>query len=240
MVGKSETILKKVRRKAEYVNESIYLLNLTKMKNFLILSSIILILSSCKKKETPDLCVDVNCSNGGTCVNGTCECPEYYTGTNCTDFKVPLIVTAQSLVLSYVPEPCQTWDGTVFTSGKPPRDADVYIQLYKNGNLYYDTRSIYQTDTDCFGGCYYYNSISFDPAQLYELRVYDLDLATQDDLMGNYTFRPWDFMTMYTGDSGYPSTIGCIIFDNMQSCSINNYSSSIDLHLKLNDITYGF
>lgn len=38
--------------------------------------------------ETEDLCVtqNVECQNGGTCVDGTCDCPDGYTGTNCENF----------------------------------------------------------------------------------------------------------------------------------------------------------
>ncbi len=34
--------------------------------------------TSCK-----DECEDVNCQNGGTCIEGDCECPEGFTGINC-------------------------------------------------------------------------------------------------------------------------------------------------------------
>ncbi|MCK9302927.1 MAG: calcium-binding EGF-like domain-containing protein [Bacteroidales bacterium] len=30
-----------------------------------------------------DACKNVNCLNGGTCADGTCNCAEYYEGTNC-------------------------------------------------------------------------------------------------------------------------------------------------------------
>jgi len=30
-----------------------------------------------------DACKDVTCQNGGTCVDGNCSCPTYYTGANC-------------------------------------------------------------------------------------------------------------------------------------------------------------
>jgi len=36
------------------------------------------IMQSCK-----DECKDVNCQNGGSCIEGTCECLEGFSGTNC-------------------------------------------------------------------------------------------------------------------------------------------------------------
>ena len=36
--------------------------------------------TSCTKK---DKCEDVTCQNGGSCVNGSCNCPEGWEGNNC-------------------------------------------------------------------------------------------------------------------------------------------------------------
>ena len=43
-----------------------------------ILLSLFLIASGCK-----DLCKDVQCKNGGTCLDGTCNCPDGYSGDDC-------------------------------------------------------------------------------------------------------------------------------------------------------------
>lgn len=38
--------------------------------------------SSCSK-DTPDLCEQLQCFNGGTCIGGSCDCPAGFTGDNC-------------------------------------------------------------------------------------------------------------------------------------------------------------
>ena len=51
---------------------------------FAIAAVITLAISSCKDdEETDPACVGVNCQNGGTCDNGTCDCPTGYGGTLC-------------------------------------------------------------------------------------------------------------------------------------------------------------
>jgi hypothetical protein len=62
------------------------------MKNYLILIAIAILpgmmISSCK-----DGCEKIICKNGGICDNGTCYCPEAYTGSECEISKVPVRVT---------------------------------------------------------------------------------------------------------------------------------------------------
>lgn len=53
------------------------------MKSNLILTSTFLLLLSVLFSCTPDPCKDVNCQNGGTCIEGECACPAGYTGDNC-------------------------------------------------------------------------------------------------------------------------------------------------------------
>lgn len=59
---------------------------MSKIKNVLFTAAITLgtfgtvTYTSCSK----DACKDVACSNGGTCVSGSCSCPSGYEGSNCS------------------------------------------------------------------------------------------------------------------------------------------------------------
>lgn len=49
---------------------------------------------SCKKEDPiVDPCANITCLNGGTCVNGTCNCPPGYSGTLCEDYDPCATVT---------------------------------------------------------------------------------------------------------------------------------------------------
>lgn len=55
------------------------------MRTFLFLSALLafaFVNQHCKG-EDPDPCETVVCQNSGTCVNGACQCPEYYYGGFC-------------------------------------------------------------------------------------------------------------------------------------------------------------
>jgi hypothetical protein len=50
---------------------------------FVVLSILIASEYSCKK----DKCADVQCQNGGTCNDGSCNCPVGYSGTSCETYQ---------------------------------------------------------------------------------------------------------------------------------------------------------
>ncbi len=75
---------------------------------------------SCK-----DECDKVVCQNGGTCNDGTCECPDGYTGTNCESFDASQI---QALLANHTP--------LELVNGGVPLDS-LYGKMYKGGIIFY-------------------------------------------------------------------------------------------------------
>ena len=51
-------------------------------------TSLLFFLSACR----PDPCVNLNCQNGGTCVDGECQCPEGFIGPECVTELDPCLI----------------------------------------------------------------------------------------------------------------------------------------------------
>lgn len=166
------------------------------MKNILILLSAAaaLTFSSCKK----DPCEDVNCQNGGVCNEGTCDCPEGFSGAECGTAITPTSMTITQIDVIDFPgtDNGSDWDPFVDT------DPDILIELVDDGTssiLY--TSSTFSNQAD--GSQFSINGLDIaitGPTSTYTLTMVDYDATSGDDPMGNITFTP------YNGSS-FPSTI---------------------------------
>lgn len=78
--------------------------------------------------ETEDLCVtqNVDCQNGGTCVEGICDCPDGYTGTICESFDPAQVQT----LLNEGKTPKELFNGNI------PLDS-LYGKQYEGGLIFY-------------------------------------------------------------------------------------------------------
>jgi len=77
--------------------------------------------------EIEDSCVtqNVECQNGGTCVDGICECPVGYIGTNCESFDPSQV---QALLANHTP--------IDLVNGGVPIDS-LYGKMYEGGIIFY-------------------------------------------------------------------------------------------------------
>lgn len=144
----------------------------------LLLSIFILTISteSCKKDdncptgfsgtncEIEDLCViqNVNCQNGGACVDGTCDCPTGYIGTSCETFDPAQV----QLLLDGGQTPLELVNGNV------PLDS-LYGKMYEGGFIFYlntadGTGMVAATTNQSDGaewGCYLYDVLGLNNVQ---------------------------------------------------------------------------
>lgn len=150
--------------------------------------------SGCQKEPT-DPCDNITCLNGGSCVNGTCECPTGYEGADCRLLKTPSSMTIESVVLTDYPTTTSTGASWDVNDG-----ADLFISL-NTGNT--ATQNEYTSN-------YYSNvtgqSLTYTtglPVTLtningnYTIALWDYDATSNDDLMTGGVFSPADNMNNF-------------------------------------------
>lgn len=150
-------------------------------------------LPSCNKGE----CKDVVCYNGGRCVNGECSCEEGYMGPACEEQETPSIIRISRVRVTSFPatDNGAGWD---LTSG-----ADIYVEIYKGSTLLWDSGAFIQNANPNTN--HTWNVSGFvdlnDANGQYQIFLYDYDDFDPDDLIGGYTFVPYD------NQNGFPSTL---------------------------------
>lgn len=182
------------------------------MKKLFLLSCLLLFMFSCKK----DPCEDKLCLNGGTCVDGTCDCAEGYTGSDCSTQKTPTAMSINKITMTDYPlhEPGGSdWDA--FSSY-----GDPYITISEgtsaNFNGWVSPNYVDEAggaDVVLTTGLPYTLSGTLSN---WTIGVWDYDNFgnSNDDYMGGVIFVPADF------DSGWPDRI---------SLSTNDFTFLIDV-----------
>jgi len=183
-------------------------------------------------------CFNISCQNDGTCVDGLCECTEFYTGESCEKLVVPSSITGSIVELNHIPNRCTTWDG----GNLPEADADVYIQIFENNALIYNTRDLVYENSDCSfhnAPCYFNRSLTLSPTTAYRLMVWDKDNNNDDDLIGSTNFIPWNHMV--NGDTyHFQDKAIQLLLEKNYTCSQGTFSSSIGFDLILREVAFAF
>ena len=70
---------------------------------------------SCKPEVPIHPCEEITCLNGGTCINGTCMCPDEYEGESCETPRVPEAVYVTGISFNGYPtfRDNDPWDGPI-------------------------------------------------------------------------------------------------------------------------------
>ena len=167
------------------------------MKNLISLFCLfsILLFTDCAKEEDP--CADITCQNGGTCINGTCDCPDMYEGPDCSDQKSPQLIKVTKITVTDFPplDNGASWDAF--------DGPDMYVEFTYNGQVVHTTG--YYEDADSQIDYEYTPTTNlhlFVPEDQYNIDIYDYDDGiTAPDWMGGYTFTP------YSDNNGFPTKI---------------------------------
>ena len=186
-----------------------------------------LTLDSCRK----DPCDSVNCKNGGTCIDGTCDCPEGYSGTECDTYDPCTNITCLNggtcangtcnCPTGYSGSDCGTelTPTSVIITGitvndYPMTDGGAGWDLSSGPELYVSLNSGTTANTSDFTTGYYQDvsgqSLTFSsdfpvtipsPSSSYTVGLWDYDTVDADDFMAGIYFTPNSYK------SGFPSTI---------------------------------
>ena len=171
---------------------------------FVLMMAATILSCSGSDSDTIDPCASVSCLNDGVCVDGTCDCPENYTGTNCATPKTPTKIKITKIRVTHFnnEDGANAWDNA---SG-----ADVFVQIVNaSGNSVY-VSDTYYPDVFSTGS----NFFDFTPAAPIEIiqvsaqhTIYLGDLDVNDtppnpnDQMGMITFP------LFQSINGFPATL---------------------------------
>jgi hypothetical protein len=197
------------------------------MKNLISLMLIAFALTtmnSCAK----DGCKEINCLNGGVCIDGTCSCPTGYSGVNCENFNPCVNVTClnggycangqcvcpQGYTGSNCSQqvtPTQMRITKIEVTRFPATDGgagwdltsgpDIYTTFALGSSTIWNSPIFYQNANP--GTIYEFVPnpaiVINSPISQYTIRLFDYDDLDPDDFMGGINFTP------YNSAAGFPS-----------------------------------
>ncbi|WP_303316932.1 hypothetical protein Q4Q34_09015 [Flavivirga abyssicola] len=171
--------------------------------------------------SSSDSCETITCLNGGVFTDCECECPEGYTGSNCSTQITPKSITITKATVKAFPIQQSNGDNWDFDLITPNNELpDVYI-TFQNSNLdvIYDSDTFFENILITGG-----NYLEFSPnlkivnyANAFLVNIYDYDPNDADDFMASQGF------VIYNEFNGFPETI-----------EVKDVSDSILVELQLN------
>jgi hypothetical protein len=161
----------------------------------LFLSFSLVLISSCKKD---DPCEQISCLNGGTCVNGSCDCPQGFSGPDCSNQVTPSSMRITNIKVTRFPPTDSNGGGWDFSSG-----GDIYVTMsYNNSNIYSHPSHYENANTNfTYDFAPNTNLNITNPTNKYVVSVFDYDSLDADDFMGGIEFTP------YSSLNGFPTQI---------------------------------
>jgi hypothetical protein len=168
---------------------------------------------NCSSDSGDTQCVPITCLNGGSSTTECgCNCPQGYTGSDCSTQITPTKITITKIRVKYFPntDAGSSWDFSNTTVAYP----DIFLTL-KNSSLTEIYRSPTYYKNVLSDGTAYYDfvpatSISITSVNsVFVLNLWDYDgadsnISSSDDDMGFIVFN------IYNSVGGFPSTISVL------------------------------
>ncbi|MCG8332224.1 MAG: calcium-binding EGF-like domain-containing protein [Chitinophagales bacterium] len=168
------------------------------MRNaYLMLLLSALLFATCSKEDDspPDPCEGIVCENGGSCVNGVCDCPEGWEGADCTTKSTPSSITLEWIEVIEYPTTKDNGESWDIDGGAP----DIYVTITGKADNIFDFLYTSEThDNVSTTPLYYYPQIDLvDVEHLHSLYIWDEDGSSfeEHDLIGFINFKPHESMS---------------------------------------------
>lgn len=180
------------------------------MRNLIItLSLLLFITTSCSSDDSDDACTPIECLNGGIeTVDCGCDCPEGYSGTDCSTQITPSSITILRVNVKKFPDRKPNgdrWDTGLFGIGGS--DADLQLDILNaNGNVIYISEAL--VDRASSGNCddtnYFFPAVQLSGEQISS----QLTFALYDEDPNDWEFMGgWQIGGLYSSNNGFPDTI---------------------------------
>ena len=168
-----------------------------------LLTSCFFFFTSCSESN----CDDTMCMNGGVCLEGTCDCPDNFTGPNCDEQVTPDKVRFRTIQVTRFPA---TDGDAMWDEADGP---DLYFRLYK-GDEPLAQPIIDMQNADANQDYFFFIEIIDvrDAFAEYRLELRDYDPDDADDVLGEVKFTP------YQSSNGFPASM---ILDNGGAVAFN-------------------
>lgn len=149
------------------------------------------------KKDDPDPCETVTCLNGGTCSNGECNCPEEYTGSDCSQQKTPDRIEVRKITVTQFPSTRDNGSSWDFADGP-----DIYPVIAIGTDQLTLLRNNFKEDAISGNYSWNLNGVFIDdPTAVHLIGLWDKDDFGDDEYLGGIQFTPyWD-------NNGFPNPL---------------------------------
>jgi len=173
------------------------------MRKLMIIPLLMAMITACEDDDSA--CTDVICVNGGTCVNGACDCPVQWTGPDCSNQVKPAAIRLQSIKVIDFPitdEGGDIWDD-VFD---PMPDIFPVISNDDNTETLYSFDGKEKMETTPTNGPHLFEFPGGgwrlpDVDARYNIALYDWDWSLDHDVMGGMN------LPLYYNTNAFPDTI---------------------------------
>ena len=172
-------------------------------KTLSLLSLLLIFFISCSKDDNNDGCTPINCLNGGTqTADCGCDCPDGYTGADCSTKLIPSSVKITKVEVKKFPD---TNNGNWWDTFPSNSDADIYFTIEDESDVEIYSQPTYYEDASGLNVTYPFildpTLTINDVASNHTIYLFDLD-DNLDDFISLIVFKPYD-----SSRDGFPSTV---------------------------------